>query len=232
MITRRPGRERGHFDHGWLDSHHTFSFGDYHDDRHMGFRSLRVINEDRVQPGAGFATHGHRDMEIISWVLAGCLEHKDSLGNGEVIAPGEIQMMSAGTGVRHSEFNPSLTDPVHFLQIWVLPDTENLPPRYEQQRVRIGDPRCELKLLVSGSGRDDSIRIARDADLYLAAFGTGGSLDHDLRPGRHAWIQVAKGRMRLGDLALEAGDGAAISGEDRVVLFADEAAEALLFDLD
>ena len=231
MITFRPGSQRGHFNHGWLDSHHTFSFGDYHDARHMGFRSLRVINEDRVQPGTGFGMHGHRDMEIITFVMSGRLEHRDSMGNGEVISPGEIQMMSAGTGVRHSEANPSKTDPVHLLQIWIVPDTGGLRPRYEQKRYQISDPRAELKLLVSGDGRDGSVRIKQDADLYLAAFGTAGSLSHELGPSRHAWVQVARGDVRLNGLDLHAGDGAAVSSEVNVTLSADASAEALLFDL-
>lgn len=231
MITIRPGRERGHFDHGWLDTHHTFSFGEYQDPGHMGFRSLRVINEDRVRPGAGFGTHGHRDMEIVTFILAGRLEHKDSMGNGTVIEPGEIQMMSAGTGVRHSEFNPSETEPVHFLQIWIVPDTTGLQPRYAQQRFRLDDPRAELKLLVSGDGRAGSVRIAQDADIHLGAFGGPGALSHQLRPSRHAWLQVARGTVKLGALDLRAGDGVALSEENRITVSAEGPADFLLFDL-
>lgn len=230
MITPRRAAERGHADHGWLDTRHTFSFADYHDPRHMGFRALRVINEDRVQPGQGFPTHGHRDMEIVSYVLAGALEHRDSLGTGSVIRPGEVQRMSAGTGVLHSEFNASLTELVHFLQIWILPERRGLPPGYEQKA--FGEARRgRLCLVASPDGRDGSLTVHQDVCLYAGVLDPGASVTHPLAPGRHGWVQVARGALTVGTHRLLAGDGASISDETALPLRAEEASEVLLFDL-
>ena len=231
MITVRPGAERGHFDHGWLDTYHTFSFASYHDPRHMGFRSLRVINEDRVRPGEGFGTHGHRDMEILTWVLEGALEHKDSMGNGSVIGPGDIQRMSAGTGVTHSEFNPAREAPVHFLQIWLLPRERGLAPSYEERRVPPEARRGTLCLLASGNGREGAVTIHQDARVWTALLEPGESVRHALAPGRHAWLQVARGAVSLEGSALHAGDGASVSAEAALDITASAPAEVLLFDL-
>ena len=231
MITVRPAAERGHFDHGWLDTWHTFSFAAYHDPRFMGFRALRVINEDRVQPAEGFGTHGHRDMEILTWVLAGALEHKDSMGNGSVIRPGDIQRMSAGTGVTHSEFNPSRDALVHLLQIWLLPDRRGLTPGYEEKRFSPESRRGRLCLLAARDGRDGAVSIHQDADLWTALLEPGESVRHAPKPGRHAWLQVARGAVTLGRTALGAGDGAAVSDEAAVEITATAPAEVLLFDL-
>ena len=231
MITIRPAAERGHFDHGWLDTSHTFSFASYHDPRHMGFRALRVINEDRVQPGEGFGTHAHRDMEILTWVLEGALEHKDSMGNGSVIRPGDIQRMSAGTGVTHSEFNPSREAPVHLLQIWLLPNQRGLPPSYEEKRFPPEALRGRLALIAAGDGRQGAVTIHQDADLWTARLGPGESVRHDLKPGRHAWLQVARGAVSLGGMPLGAGDGAALTDERTLEISATAPAEVLLFDL-
>jgi quercetin 2,3-dioxygenase len=231
MITVRPATERGHFDHGWLDTSHTFSFASYHDPRHMGFRALRVINEDRVQPGEGFGTHAHRDMEILTWVLEGALEHKDSMGNGSVIRPGNIQRMSAGTGVTHSEFNPSSEAPVHFLQIWLLPSQRGLPPSYEEKRFPPEALRGRLALIAAGDGREGAVTIHQDADLWAVHLGPGESVSHDLKPGRHAWLQVARGAVTLSGMPLGAGDGAALTGEPAFEISAAAPAEVLLFDL-
>jgi quercetin 2,3-dioxygenase len=231
MITRRVAQERGHAAHGWLDSYHTFSFADYYDSRHMGFRTLRVINEDRVQPGKGFGTHPHRDMEIISYVLEGALEHKDSLGTGSVITPGEVQRMSAGTGVTHSEFNPSQAEPVHFLQIWILPERAGLPPSYEQRAFPAAEKRGKLRLVASHDGRQGSVTLHQEADLYTALLAPGEAVTHRLTPGRHAWVQVARGTVTLNDTVLSAGDGAAASDETLLTLTATDQAEVLLFDL-
>jgi redox-sensitive bicupin YhaK (pirin superfamily) len=231
MITRRPAQERGHARHGWLDSYHTFSFADYYDQRHMGFRALRVINEDRVQPGRGFGTHPHRDMEIISYVLEGALEHKDSLGTGSVIRPGEVQRMSAGTGVTHSEFNSSRTELVHFLQIWILPERTGLPPGYEQRAFPTEEKRGNLRLVASHDGRDGSLTIHQSVDLYVSLLAPGEAVSHLLIPGRHAWIQVARGALLLNDVTLSAGDGAAVSDESRLTMTATDQTEVLLFDL-
>jgi redox-sensitive bicupin YhaK (pirin superfamily) len=231
MITIRPARERGHAEHGWLDSRHTFSFADYHDPAHMGFRALRVINEDRVAPGRGFGTHPHRDMEIISFVLDGALEHKDSMGTGSVIRPGDVQRMSAGTGVLHSEFNASKTAPVHFLQIWILPDRAGLPPSYEQKSFAAAERTNQLRLVASQGGRDGALTVHQDVALYAALLDAGASVRQPLARGRHAWIQVARGAVDLGGQRLSAGDGAAVRDEAEVVLRAEEAAEVLLFDL-
>jgi redox-sensitive bicupin YhaK (pirin superfamily) len=228
MITVRPAEARGRTRLDWLDSRHTFSFGDYHDPRHMGFRALRVINEDRVAPGGGFATHPHRDMEIVTWVLAGALEHRDSLGHGSVIRPGDVQRMTAGTGIAHSEFNPSATEPVHFLQIWILPDTRGLAPGYEQRAVGAGSG---LRLVAARTGGGQAITIHQDAALYVATLPAGESVTHRLAPGRHAWLQVARGRVMADGVVLGAGDGAAVSDAREVTLCAREPAEVLLFDL-
>jgi redox-sensitive bicupin YhaK (pirin superfamily) len=231
MIVLRPGAERGHFDHGWLDTYHTFSFADYHDPRHMGFRALRVLNEDRVAPGAGFPTHGHRDMEIVTYVLEGALEHRDSLGTGSVIRPGEVQRMSAGTGVRHSEHNASSTEPVHLLQIWLLPDRAGRRPEYEQKAFADAERRGRLRLIVSPDGRDGSVTVHQDTRLYATRLDAGQRVTHALAPGRHAWVQVARGRLMLNETLLEAGDGAAVVEEPDITLAGVEDAEALLFDL-
>jgi redox-sensitive bicupin YhaK (pirin superfamily) len=231
VITIRKAQERGHARHGWLESFHTFSFAGYHDPRQMGFRDLRVINEDRVEPGRGFGTHSHRDMEIVSWVLEGALAHRDSLGNGSVIRPGDVQRMSAGTGVSHSELNPSASERVHFLQIWILPEREGLAPSYEQKHVPPEERAGRLRLLASRDGRDGSVRIHQDVDLYAALLAAGESVTHALRPGRHAWLQVARGRCTLNGVALEAGDGAALSDERSLHVTGVGDAELLLFDL-
>jgi len=231
MLTVRKAQERGHAQHGWLESHHTFSFAGYHDPKHMGFRDLRVINEDTVQPRRGFGTHSHRDMEILTWVLEGALEHKDSLGTGSVIRPGDVQRMSAGTGVSHSEFNPSATELVHLLQIWILPEREGTPPSYEQKHFPAEERRGTLRLLASHDAREGSVRIQQDVDLYAALLGAGEAVEHVLRPGRHAWLQVARGHCTLNGMPLEAGDGAAVSGENALRFAAAKDAELLLFDL-
>ncbi len=230
-IVVRRASERGHADHGWLDTWHTFSFADYYDPRFMGFRGLRVINEDVVAPGTGFPTHGHRDMEILTYVLEGALEHRDSLGTGSVIRPGEVQRMSAGTGVRHSEANPSATAPVHLLQIWIEPAVAGITPGYEQKAFGDAERRGRLRLVASPDGADGSLTIHQDARLYATLLGPGQEVVHALAPGRHAWVQVARGALALADRRLGAGDGAAISGEPAVTLAAAEDAEALLFDL-
>jgi hypothetical protein len=231
MIKLRRSSERGHANHGWLDSYHTFSFADYYDAGHMGFRSLRVINEDRVLPGNGFATHSHRDMEIVTWVLDGALEHKDSLGTSSVIRPGELQRMSAGTGVTHSEFNASQTVPVHLLQIWLLPERVGLTPSYEQRAFPAGEARDRLRLIASRDGREGSVTVQQDVSLYRGVLGSGARSELPLAAGRHAWLQIARGRVQLGAKTLAAGDGAALSAEPAVVLEALEDSEVLIFDL-
>ena len=231
MIAVRPAAERGHADHGWLDTRHTFSFASYHDPRHMGFRSLRVINEDRVQPAEGFGTHAHRDMEILTWVLEGALEHKDSMGNGSVIRPGDLQRMSAGTGVTHSEFNPSREAPVHFLQIWLLPRERGLPPGYEQKGFPQEARRGLLRLIAAGDGREGAVTIHQDADVWTALLQPGESVRHALAPGRYAWVHVARGAVSLNGSTLGAGDGAAVSDESALEITAAAGAEVLLFDL-
>ncbi|PYS97120.1 MAG: quercetin 2,3-dioxygenase [Acidobacteria bacterium] len=231
MITIRPAGERGHTNLGWLDSYHTFSFGDYRDPDQMGFRDLRVINEDRVRPGKGFGTHGHRDMEILSIVLEGGLEHKDSLGTGSVIKPGEVQRMTAGTGVTHSEYNHSKTDEVRFLQIWILPEREGLKPGYEQKAFPDAGSRGRLLLVASRDGREGSLTINQDAAVYLGRLGSGQRLVRAIEPGRHAWVQVAAGAVTLGERSLRAGDGASVSGERSLALVGKEDAEVLVFDL-
>ncbi len=231
MITLRNAEARGHFDHGWLDTRHTFSFADYHDPDHMGFRGLRVINEDRVQPGEGFPTHGHRDMEIISYVLAGALEHKDSMGTGSVIRPGDVQRMSAGTGVLHSEYNHSPHEAVHFLQIWILPHARELAPSYEQTHFPEAEKRARLRLIASPDGQEGSVTIHHDARVYATVLDPGQSVTHPLAPGRHAWVQVARGAVTLNGIALGRGDGAAASRETTLTLTGTAPAEFLVFDL-
>ncbi len=227
MIALRPAEERGHTRLSWLDSRHSFSFDRYYDPRHMGFRVLRVINEDRVDPGQGFGTHPHRDMEILTFVLEGALEHKDSLGSGSVIRPGDVQRMTAGTGITHSEFNPSGTEPVHFLQVWILPDQPGLAPSYEQRSF----PAAGLRLVGSRDGREGSVRIHQDVLVHLARLSPGEDVVHALAPGRHAWIQMARGAAQVNGARLAAGDGAALSEERSVTLRGVDGAEALVFDL-
>jgi len=231
MIHVRKSNQRGHADHGWLDSHHTFSFADYDDPEAMGFRALRVINEDRVAPGQGFGRHGHRDMEILSYVLEGGLAHEDSSGGGGVIRPGDVQRMSAGTGVMHSEFNASKTEPVHFLQIWLVPGQRGVAPAYDQKNFAPEQRKGQLRLIASPDGADDSLKINQDARVYTTLLGHGDSVSHALTPGRHAWVQVARGQVRLADTVLSAGDGAAVSDERSITLSAEDASEVLLFDL-
>ena len=231
MISILRAGDRGHFDHGWLDTRHTFSFGDYHDPRRMGFRSLRVINEDRVRPGEGFGTHGHRDMEILTYVLEGGLAHEDSMGNGSVIVPGDVQYMSAGTGVAHSEFNASATEPVHLYQIWMFPDRTGYRPKYDQKNFSEEQKRGKLRLLVSPDGREGSIRIRQGNELYATLLKPGERVEHELQPGRHAYVQVARGSVKLNGHALATGDGAAVSEEETLELRGIDEAEVLLFDL-
>ncbi len=231
MMHIRQSHERGHADHGWLDTYHTFSFADYYDSAHMGFRSLRVINEDRVQPGQGFGMHGHKDMEIVTLVLEGALEHKDSLGNGEVLRPGELQRMTAGTGVRHSEFNPSDQERVHLYQIWLLPSRAGLRPSYEQRAFGDAEKRGRLRLVASPDSRDGSLTINQDASLFLSLLDDGQQLTHEPRPGRHAWLQVLRGKVAVNGQPLSAGDGAAVSEEPVLTVKVAGPAEVLLFDL-
>jgi len=232
MLQIRKAKDRGVANFGWLDSRHTFSFGEYHDPRHMGFGPLRVINEDRVSPGQGFPTHGHRDMEIISYVLDGALEHKDSIGTGSVIRPGDVQIMSAGTGIRHSEFNHSKTEPVHFLQIWIIPDREGIAPRYAQNTIPDADKRGRLRLVGSADGRDGSVVIHQDVALYASVLTAGEALTHATVPGRKGWLQVVRGAVTLNGRDLDAGDGAAIEGEPQMTMKARAGnTEFLLFDL-
>jgi quercetin 2,3-dioxygenase len=231
MFTIRPANERGHADHGWLDSHHTFSFADYYDPKHMGFRSLRVINDDRVAPGNGFGRHSHRDMEIVSYVLEGALEHRDSMGTGSVIRADDVQKMSAGTGVVHSEYNASKTNPVHFLQIWLVPTERGLEPSYEQKTFAGADKRGRLRVVASPDGRDDSVTIRSDAVLHAGVFAGGESAELTLSPGRHAWAQVARGKVRINGRELGEGDGAAISEEAVVRVEGVDDGEVLIFDL-
>ena len=231
MLAIRKSNDRGHANHGLLDSYHTFSFANYHDPNYMSFRSLRVINEDVINPGKGFGTHGHRDMEIVTYVLEGALEHKDSLGTGAVIKPGEVQRMSAGTGIQHSEFNHSQTDSVHLLQIWLLPDTNGLPPSYEQRDFPAAERHGKLRLVAARDARDGAVKIHQDVDLYAAVLDKNSQVSHALKPNRHAWLQVARGSVLLNGLALEKGDGVAVSDENQLVVEATENAEFLLFDL-
>ncbi len=231
MITIRKADERGHFDHGWLNTYHTFSFADYYDPAHMGFRALRVINEDRVQPGRGFPTHAHNDMEILTYILDGALEHTDSMGNGSIIRPGEAQRMSAGTGVRHSEYNHSKSAPVHFLQIWILPERRGIAPGYEQEEFPDSEVRNQLRVIASNDSRDGSVTIHQDVDVYVARLDAGKEVARALRPQRHGWLQVARGAVQLNGEPLTAGDGAATSSEATLTIQAETPAEILLFDL-
>ncbi|MDH3841525.1 MAG: pirin family protein [Chromatiales bacterium] len=231
MLAIRHAEERGLANFGWLESRHTFSFGHYYDPRFMGFGPLRVINEDRVQPGQGFDTHGHRDMEIISYVLDGALEHKDSMGTGSVIRPGDVQRMSAGTGVRHSEFNASDSDPVHFLQIWILPEEKGLAPSYEQRTFAAEEKNGKLRLVGSRDGREGSVTIHRDVDLYAALLEDGETLGHAFANGRNGWVQIARGSVLLNGNQLYPGDGVAIEVQAEITLTGTSAAEVLLFDM-
>jgi hypothetical protein len=231
MIVRRLAAERGRANFGWLDSRHSFSFGEYFDPDHMGFRALRVINDDRVKPGYGFPTHPHHNMEIISYVLEGALEHNDSMGTGSVIESGDVQRMSAGTGIRHSEMNPSKTAPVHFLQIWLLPDENGLKPEYEQKHFATTEKQGCLRLVVSRSGLEGALSIHQDVDVYAGVFAPGESATIDLQHGRHAWVQMARGCTTVNGQTLEEGDGAAVSEELHLELIATTESEILVFDL-
>ncbi len=232
MMQVRRGDERGRGDYGWLDTRYTFSFADYRDPRHSGFRALRVLNDDRIAPGRGFPTHGHRDMEILTWVVDGSLEHRDSMGNGSVIGPGELQRMTAGTGVQHSEFNPSDENPLRLLQIWIEPEERGLTPGYEQRRFAPESRRGRWRLVASRDGRDGSLTLHRNAAVYAALLEDGEELAYDLEEGRHAWLQLVRGDVRAGDRRLGEGDGLAVSGEPGFTVRADGSAELLLFDLD
>jgi redox-sensitive bicupin YhaK (pirin superfamily) len=231
MITIRKAEERGHFDFGWLNTYHTFSFDQYYDPNHMAFRSLRVINEDIVQPGHGFPTHGHRDMEIVTYILEGALEHRDSMGTGSIIRRGDAQRMSAGTGVRHSEANPSPDAPVHLLQIWILPSEQGIQPEYEEKKFSDDEKRNKLRLIVSPDGSDGSVRIHQDANVYASLLDENQEVVHTLADGRSAWLQVAAGSGTLNEVELKPGDGAAVSQESNLHITAQESSEILLFDL-
>lgn len=231
MLTIRKADERGHANHGWLDTHHTFSFADYYDPEHMGFGPLRVINDDTVAGGGGFPPHRHRDMEIISYVIEGALSHKDSMGNGSVIKPGDVQRMSAGPGVVHSEFNASHTEPVHFLQIWILPERAGLPSGYEQKFFSEQEKRGKLRLVVSPDGADGSVRIRQDARMFATVLDHGPSVSHTIPRGRKGWVHVVKGTAELNGHHLEAGDGVAIEGEEQLTLSSKDTGEVLLFDM-
>jgi redox-sensitive bicupin YhaK (pirin superfamily) len=230
MMNIRKANERGHANHGWLDTYHTFSFADYYDPQWMGYRSLRVINDDLVMPGMGFGTHPHRDMEIITYILSGQLEHKDSMGNGRVIQTGDVQYMAAGTGVRHSEFNPSKEEAVRLLQIWIQPDTQGVKPRYAEKSFAKVAPGA-LHLVTSKTGRDGSIAIHQDADLWLAKLNAGQSVTHELASDRHAWVHVAEGEVKLNGRTLSGGDAAAVSGQATLEVSGTKPAQVLLFDL-
>jgi quercetin 2,3-dioxygenase len=231
MISIRKASERGHLNHGWLDTYHTFSFGDYYDPASMGFRSLRVMNDDRVQPGQGFGMHGHRDMEIITYVLEGSLQHNDSMGNGSIIKAGELQRMTAGTGVRHSEFNPSNDTWVHLYQIWLLPDRKGLEPSYEELVLSAEEKRGRFRLVASPDGAAGSMTIHQDARLFLASLLPNQSIAQEIEPGRAAWLQVLRGNVKLLGNDLSAGDGAAVTDENAITLQATVASEVLLFNL-
>ena len=231
MITLRRAVDRGHADHGWLRSHHSFSFAEYMDPAHMGFGNLRVLNDDTVAPGTGFGTHGHRDMEILTLVLEGELRHQDSMGNGSVIRRGRVQRMSAGTGMLHSEVNASADKPVHLIQIWILPDEERLTPEYEEREIDPEETRGKLRLIASRDGRDGSLKVHQDASLWLSTLTKGEAVSHGLAPGRHAWLQVARGTIALNGQVLETGDGAAVSDELALTIEANDDSEVLLFDL-
>jgi quercetin 2,3-dioxygenase len=228
--TIRKANERGHANHGWLDSYHTFSFANYYDPEHMGYRSLRVINDDLVMPGQGFGTHPHRDMEIITYVLSGQLEHKDSMGNGRIIKPGEVQYMAAGTGVQHSEFNPSNDEAVHLLQIWIQPDKKGAQPNYAEKSMN-DKPEGKLALITSKTGRDGSTAINQDADLWLAKLGVGNRVTHPLAAGRHAWLHLAEGEVTVNGEKLSSGDALALDEQGSIELTATKPSQVLLFDL-
>jgi quercetin 2,3-dioxygenase len=228
MIELRHRHERGHFDHGWLDTYHTFSFDRYYDPQHMGFRALRVINEDRVAPGQGFGTHPHRDMEIITYILEGSLEHKDSMGTGSIIRPGEVQRMSAGTGVTHSEFNPSKSEPVHLLQIWIRPETKGITPSYEQKAFKRDELHGKFRLIAAREAQEGAVKIHQDVRLFATAL-DNETLQYNLSQGRYAWLQVARGSVELNGIKLDAGDGAAVAEIEALNLSGK--GEALLFDL-
>ena len=231
MLTIRRSGERGHFNHGWLNTYHTFSFDQYYDPRYMGFRSLRVINEDFVAPGRGFPTHGHRDMEIITYILEGALKHEDSMGNGSVIRPGDVQRMTAGTGVRHSEKNASDGDRVHLLQIWILPNAENLAPGYEQKAFSEEERRGQMRLIASGDARDDSVHLNQDVSLFASILDEGQEVEREMDSKRYGWIQVARGSITVNGEKAEQGDGVVVVGESSLKIKAQEPAEILLFDL-
>jgi len=231
MIGVRKANERGHFDFGWLNTYHSFSFGEYFDPANMGFRTLRVINEDLVQPGQGFGTHGHRDMEIVTYILRGGLEHKDSMGNGGVIYPGEVQRMSAGTGIMHSEFNHAEDETVHFLQIWILPEKKGIEPSYEQTYFPEAERKNKLRLIASRNGSDGSVTINQDAKIYAALLDEGTEVMHKIETNRHAWIQIARGSVEINGVRLNKGDGAAVSDETELKIVGKEPSEVLLFDL-
>lgn len=231
MITLRKSAERGHARHGWLDSRFTFSFAEYHDPRHMGFRSLRVINDDHIAAGQGFPTHPHQDMEIITYVLSGAVAHEDSTGTSSVIRPGEVQRMTAGLGVRHSEFNPSPTEELHLLQIWILPERRGLVPGYEQKAFAAEELEGKLRIVADRHGSGGAVTIHQDVALYATRLESGQSVTHPLVPGRHAWVHVARGKVHLNGQALEAGDGAAVSDEKSLTLDTGDRAEVLIFDL-
>lgn len=231
MITIRRSNERGHFDHGWLNTFHTFSFDQYYDPRYMGFRTLRVINEDFVASGRGFPKHGHRDMEIITYILEGALKHEDSMGNGSVIRPGDVQRMTAGTGVRHSEQNASDSERVHLLQIWILPHTVGLEPGYEQKAFSEDERRERLRLIASEDGRDGSVQVHQDVTLYASILAAGNGVEHAMDERRYAWIQVARGAISVNGEKADQGDGVVVVGESNVRISAEEDAELLLFDL-
>ena len=231
MINIRKSNDRGHADHGWLNTRFTFSFADYYDPEHVQFRTLRVMNDDRVAGGGGFPTHPHRDMEIVTYVLEGALAHKDSMGNGSTIVPGDVQYMSAGTGVAHSEFNASKTDAVHLYQIWMFPDKQGYKPAYDQKNFSDAEKRGKLRLVASPDGRDGSVKIRQDNELYATVLGDGDTVKHELKPQRHAYVQVAKGSVELNGETLETGDGAEISAEKTLELKGVKEAEVLLFDL-
>jgi redox-sensitive bicupin YhaK (pirin superfamily) len=230
MMTIRKSDERGHAEHGWLDSYHTFSFADYYDPNWMGYRSLRVINDDLVMPGQGFGTHPHRDMEIITYILKGALAHKDSMGNGRTIQAGEMQYMSAGSGVMHSEFNPSADEATRLLQIWIMPDEKGAKPRYAERSMQEAET-GRLHLLTSKNGRDGSVAIRQDADLWLGRLNAGQETAHTLAPGRHAWLHVAEGEVTVNGKTLAGGDAASVSDESKLVLAATKPSQVLLFDL-
>ena len=231
MIRIRKAAERGHANHGWLDTFHTFSFADYYDPAQIGFRALRVINEDVVAPGQGFGMHGHRDMEIVTYVLSGALEHQDSLGNGEVLRPGEFQRMSAGTGIRHSEFNPSASEPVHLYQIWLLPREQGIQPSYEQKAFAADERQGRLRLVASPDAADGSLAIQQDARIYLATLAAGDTVEHPLAAGRFGWLQVLRGSVTVNGSQANTSDGVAIGDEPSVSIAADRPAEVMLFDL-